>query len=77
MVLYEGVAHRGVVLFFVISDLTLIDPMYQFSLNYFTNLFKNIISNTITEDERIKDLINGITKTIYRIICRGLFNKHK
>ena len=43
MILYTGIARRGVILFFVISELCKIDPMYQFSLNYFANLFTNII----------------------------------
>ncbi len=34
-------AIRGTVLYFVISDLALIDPMYQFSLSYFKKLFLN------------------------------------
>lgn len=27
--------------------------------------------------DRIQELISAITKTIFQIICRGLFNKHK
>ena len=30
---------RGSILYFVIADLALIDPMYQYSLSYFTQLF--------------------------------------
>lgn len=36
---YRSVARRGSVLYFVIADLALIDPMYQYSLEYFTRLF--------------------------------------
>lgn len=36
---YRVVARRGSVLYFVISDLALIDPMYQYSLEYFSKLF--------------------------------------
>lgn len=36
---YRVVARRGSVLYFVVSDLALIDPMYQYSLEYFTKLF--------------------------------------
>lgn len=32
---YRPVATRGSVLYFVIASLSEIDPMYQFSLNYF------------------------------------------
>jgi dynein heavy chain len=36
---YIPVSIRGTVLYFVISELSLIDPMYQFSLTYFKKLF--------------------------------------
>ena len=32
--LYKSVSIRGSILFFVIKDLGLIDPMYQYSLQY-------------------------------------------
>ena len=37
------VAERGTVVYFVIADMAGIDHMYQYSLNYFTKLFTNII----------------------------------
>jgi dynein heavy chain, axonemal len=37
--IYRPVATRGAVLYFVISDLGLLDPMYQYSLGYFKKLF--------------------------------------
>ena len=40
---YIPVAIRGTVLYFVISELALIDPMYQFSLAYFKKLFLGAI----------------------------------
>jgi dynein heavy chain len=36
---YRVVARRGSVLYFVVSDLALIDPMYQYSLEYFSRIF--------------------------------------
>lgn len=36
---YRSVARRGSVLYFVIADLALIDPMYQYSLEFFTKLY--------------------------------------
>ena len=36
---YTDVSIRGSILFFVIKDLALIDPMYQYSLQYITKLF--------------------------------------
>ncbi len=37
--LYRPVAIRASLLFFCISDLALVDPMYQYSLSWFINLF--------------------------------------
>ena len=36
------VAKHGSVLFFVISDLANIDPMYQYSLTWFINLYLQV-----------------------------------
>ena len=39
---YRAVATRGSILFFAISDLSLIDPMYQYSLSTFNKRFKRV-----------------------------------
>jgi len=36
---YRIIATRGSVLYFVIADLSMIDPMYQYSLEFFAKLF--------------------------------------
>ena len=77
MSMYQPVSQRGTVLYFVIADLALIDPMYQFSLNYFSNLYNQIIDNCETQVDRIQTLIKNITLVIFENICRGLFNNHK
>lgn len=78
--LYKVVADRGCSLFFIIASLSGIDSMYQYSLNYFTKLFKQIIINSEKSEDiqtRIKIMISCITELIYLNICRGLFNTHK
>lgn len=42
---YKNVSLHSSVLFFTISDLAHIDPMYQFSLNWFINLFELVFFN--------------------------------
>ncbi|OMJ95933.1 hypothetical protein SteCoe_485 [Stentor coeruleus] len=77
---YKSVARRGSIMYFVIADLSGIDPMYQFSLNYFSKLFSMILSNapkTNTLKERIELLEKSVTETVYTNVCRGLFNCHK
>lgn len=77
---YQPIAVRGSTLYFVIADLALIDPMYQYSLRYFSKLFNLIIENTEKSDnleQKIRIIIKNTTITIYLSICKGLFNKHK
>ncbi|CAG9317056.1 unnamed protein product [Blepharisma stoltei] len=77
---YKPVAIRGSVLYFVIADLAIIDPMYQYSLRYFSKLFNDIIEKsekTEILEERLRIIIKNTTFIIYQSICKGLFNRHK
>ena len=47
---YLSVAVRGTVLYFVISDLAGIDPMYQYSLQYFKKLFRSAVEQARQSD---------------------------
>lgn len=42
---YRDIAKHSSILFFSIADLTNIDPMYQYSLNWFVNLYINSIQD--------------------------------
>ena len=78
--LYRAVALRGSILYFVVADLALIDPMYQYSLAYFTNMFNLTIDTTPKSDDldvRLKSLMECLTINVYLNVCRGLFEKHK
>ena len=44
---YQSVANRGSVLYFVVANLAHIDPMYQFSLKYFSQVNNIIARRTI------------------------------
>lgn len=43
---YRSIAKRGSVIYFVISDLSVVDPMYQYSLDFFMKLFKRRLEVT-------------------------------
>jgi dynein heavy chain len=77
---YRSVARRGSILYFVIADLGLIDPMYQYSLDFFGKLFnRRLDKSKKSEDleERIEILLADLTESFYTNICRGLFEAHK
>jgi dynein heavy chain len=74
------VATRASILYFVLADMGRIDPMYQYSLEYFVNLFQGRLRDSEKSDDvkkRIFILLNDVTRCIYLNICRGLFEDHK
>ncbi|KAL0236923.1 hypothetical protein PCE1_000320 [Barthelona sp. PCE] len=78
--LYRAIARRASLLFFVLTDMSNIDTMYQFSLESYLNLFMFSIRNAKrTEDkkERINEIVSFHTLNFYRYICRALFERHK
>lgn len=61
---YKAVSIRGSLLYFVISDLAQVDPMYQNSLAYVKKLFNDAIVSSMKSDvleERIEILKDKIT----------------
>ncbi|PZC80020.1 hypothetical protein B5X24_HaOG215489 [Helicoverpa armigera] len=77
---YRTVATRGAVLYFAVAQLADIDPMYQFSLKYFNQIFNQVIEKSEKCDvleTRLDILRREITLSVYRNVSRGLFERHK
>eukprot|EP00767_Chilomastix_cuspidata_P003879 gnl/Chilomastix_cuspidata/4008.p1 GENE.gnl/Chilomastix_cuspidata/4008~~gnl/Chilomastix_cuspidata/4008.p1 ORF type:complete len:4809 (-),score=800.22 gnl/Chilomastix_cuspidata/4008:14-12793(-) len=77
---YEASARRAAQLFFVMMGLSQVDPMYQFSLDSYIQLFVISIDQSPTSEdleERIEALNDYHTYAVYKYCCRGLFTRHK
>eukprot|EP00953_Heterococcus_sp_UTEX-ZZ885_P035269 18212-Heterococcus_DN1.PRE.6 len=78
--LYRPVAYRGAILYFCIRDLGVVDPMYQYSLQWFTGLFVTATrrgERAPLLSDRLRDLSEGFTYYVYTSVCRSLFEKDK
>lgn len=66
---YRGCSKRAAILFFVLNDMSLIDPMYQFSLDAYISLF-NISIDKSPKHSRLNDRIDALndyhTYALYR-----------
>ncbi|XP_029311197.1 LOW QUALITY PROTEIN: dynein heavy chain 2, axonemal [Cottoperca gobio] len=77
---YRPCAQRASILFFILNDMGRIDPMYQFSLDAYINLFNHSIEKSKRShklEERITNLNDFHTYAVYKYTCRGLFEVHK
>jgi dynein heavy chain len=77
---YRPVAFRTSLLYFCIASLSNVDPMYQYSLPWYTTLFCRGISESPPAagiDERCSSIIEYYTYMLYCNVCRSLFEAHK
>jgi dynein heavy chain len=82
---FTPVALRVARLFFVLADLVNVDPMYQYSLEFYRLIYDGAIrsvegvyeKNNQNKSKRRDYFINEFTKRLYNNVCRSLFEAHK
>lgn len=77
---YRPIATRGSVLYFLVVEMGMVNPMYQNSLQQFLELFDFSLRNatmSILLERRIENIIGYLTYAIFKYKCRGLYEKHK
>ncbi|KAA0175572.1 hypothetical protein FNF27_02982 [Cafeteria roenbergensis] len=83
---YRGVAERGALLYFAVADLSKADPMYQYSLPFFSSLFRGVLADPEVAHkgtpadmapQRVAALVDALMSSVYKSVCRGLFDRDK
>ncbi|XP_076299453.1 dynein axonemal heavy chain 10-like [Lasioglossum baleicum] len=77
---YRTVAQRGAILFFVLADMATVNPMYQYSLISYVEVFGFSLKKSLpdpTLQKRLANIITTLTKNVYDYGCTGIFERHK
>jgi dynein heavy chain len=77
---YRPAARVGAVLYFVLSELSTIDSMYEYSLSAFLEVFVGSLKKSKPDtvlSKRLGKIIDTLKYSIYNFACTGLFERHK
>ncbi|KAJ3349859.1 Dynein heavy chain 10, axonemal [Entophlyctis luteolus] len=77
---YRPVAKIGAVLFFVMAELSTINPMYEYSLGAFLEVFVSSLHKSKPDpvlSKRLLKISDTLKYAVYNYSCTGLFEKHK
>merc|ERR1719399_2754459 len=78
--LYEKVARRGSILYFTMQGMPAIMDMYEYSLNSYLGVFDTALKEAKPDriiDNRLKNLREKLTQSMYDYTCLGTFEVHK
>lgn len=71
---YRPVAKRGAVLFFALSDMALVNRMYQYSLTSYLSLFELSLQESLAHpnlQQRLENIINTLTYNVHNYAVTG------
>ncbi|XP_030358369.1 dynein heavy chain 10, axonemal isoform X4 [Strigops habroptila] len=77
---YRPAARRGAILFSVLSEMALVNIMYQYSLASFLEVFGFSLRKSMPSPilpKRLKSIMDTLTFNTYNYVCTGLFERHK
>uniref|UniRef100_A0A4W6GCG3 Dynein axonemal heavy chain 10 n=1 Tax=Lates calcarifer TaxID=8187 RepID=A0A4W6GCG3_LATCA len=77
---YRPAAKRGAILFFVLTEMALVNSMYQYSLASYLEVFDYSLRKSLPDSvlsQRLKNIMNTLTYSVYNYGCTGLFERHK
>lgn len=71
---YRPAAMRGAILFFVLTEMSLVNSMYQYSLASYLEVFDFSLRKSLPDtvlSQRLKNIINTLTYNVYNYGCTG------
>ena len=71
---YRPAARRGAVLFFVLSDMSAVNTMYQYSLSSYLEVFGYSLRRSLPDShlpKRLKNIMDTLTLNVYNYACTG------
>jgi len=79
---YRLVATEAAMLYFMMIQLSSVNPMYQYSLKSFIYFFEKAMKIAPAVEDgivsaRVQSLVSTLRMTIFQIVSRGLFESHK
>jgi len=77
---YRPAAKLGAVLFFVLSEMSVVNSMYQYSLNSYLEVFGLSLRKSLPDTilpKRLKNIMDTLTVNVYNYACTGTINNRR